>query len=69
MNTQKIWSNVEGYERFNQTGYSDPTIFPQCMNYNDSELWKEDMKKAEAREDARNNWIQEIRDEHINGKL
>lgn len=64
MNIQKVWSDVGGHERFNQTGYSDPTIFPQRTAYNNPELWEEDMKKAEARENARNNWLQEIRDEH-----
>lgn len=57
------WSDTN---RFNQTGYSAPTVFPQYMNYNDPKLWEEDMKKAELRENSHQEWKEDERWDRIN---
>lgn len=45
--------------RYDQTGYSAPTIWPQSNHYTDKLLWIEDYAKAEAREANRQDWLEE----------
>lgn len=56
----KPWNDTN---RFNQTGYSVPTIFPQFMHYDNPDFWTEDMIKAERREDSRQEWLADERQE------
>ena len=52
------WSD---YNRFNQGGVSQKTSFPEETNYSNKMLWLEDMDKAESREEARLDWLEEQR--------
>ena len=55
-----VWSDKN---RYSQTGYSSPTLFPEKENYKDGNAFAQDMKKAHAREDSREEWREELRDE------
>lgn len=54
------WSDTN---RFSQTGYSAPTIFPQVQNYVDIAAWIEDYTKAVARQNSHLEWVWEERQE------
>lgn len=56
----KPWNDTN---RFNQTGYSAPTIFPQFMHYDNPDLWAEDMVKATRREESHQEWLADERQE------
>jgi outer membrane translocation and assembly module TamA len=59
--TDPVWTNTN---RFSQTGYSAPTIFPELKNYNgDIEAFEEDLKKAQERDESHLDWLQEERRE------
>lgn len=45
--------------RYDQTGYSSPTIFPKTWQYKDKDLWVIDYAKAERREKSRIEWLEE----------
>ena len=47
--------------RYSQTGYSSPTMFPNEKDYINKMVWMEDMDKAEMREEARQDWQEELR--------
>ena len=49
--------------RYNQTGYSSPTIFPKLWAYTDKDLWAIDFAKAERREASRTEWLEDERAE------
>lgn len=51
--------------RFNQTGYSAGTLFPLKENYKDQKLFEEDLGKAQMREEAHIEFVQEQRDEWL----
>lgn len=55
-----IWNDNN---RFDQSGYSAPTIFPQEENYSNIELYKEDLMKAKDREDSHQEFLFEMREE------
>lgn len=50
--------------RFDQTGYSAPTRFPQPHHYTDLDLFLEDMIHAVEREKSHRCWTEEERIEH-----
>lgn len=53
----EVWTNIN---RFNQTGYSAGTIFPEIQNYGeDMKAFEEDMKKAESRQETHNEWLED----------
>ena len=55
-----VWSdNPSIGQRFNQTGYSSPTVFPQAENYTDLTLYAIDLSKAQQRQDSHLDWIWE----------
>jgi hypothetical protein len=56
----KQWSDIN---RFNQGGYSAPTLFPIAINYVNVSAFNEDYAKAQKREESRNEWLEELRDE------
>ena len=56
----QIWSDTN---RYSQTGYSSPTIFPQPENYLDKLAFAEDLALAQARDDSRQEWLWEERAE------
>ena len=60
MYERPIWSDTN---RFNQSGYSAPTIFPEASNYKDLSLYAEDLAKAEARQESHLEWVWEEREE------
>jgi hypothetical protein len=49
------------HNRFNQTGYSAPTIFPKKENYSNLFVFEDDLHKAESREQSHQEWLQEER--------
>lgn len=49
--------------RFSQTGYSAPTIFPLKENYDDEEAYSIDLAKAELREESHLDWLFEQQQE------
>jgi hypothetical protein len=51
--------------RYSQSGYSSPTIFPELKDYRVTKHFIEDMKLAISREEARDEWLDELRDEHL----
>jgi hypothetical protein len=55
--------------RFSQTGYSAPTIFPEASNYIDLKIYAEDLAKAEARQESHLDWVweeyQDARQEYL----
>jgi hypothetical protein len=53
-----MWSS---HNRFNQTGYSSPTVFPKQENYCCMRDYLEDRDKAVARESTRKDWLEEQR--------
>lgn len=56
----KIWSdNPTIGIRFNQDGYSSPTIFPTASKYRDLSLFLEDIHLAVERELTRRDWCTE----------
>ena len=57
---QEPWSDTN---RFNQTGYSSPTIFPEAKYYLDKNAFAEDLAKAQARQESHLEWIWEEREE------
>ena len=66
----KPWSdNPTVGERFNQTGYSSPTIFPEACNYTDLQAFAIDLAKAQARQESHLDWqweeYQEARIEYL----
>ena len=64
MYERPIWSDDPSIGiRFNQTGYSAPTIFPEASNYKDLSLYVEDLAKAEARQESHLEWVWEEREE------
>ena len=54
------WSDTN---RFNQSGYSYPTVFPIASNYEDIYLFLEDTHLAVRREISHREWIWEERQE------
>jgi hypothetical protein len=50
------WSDTN---RFSQSGYSSPTVFPQAENYTDLTLYAIDLAKAEKRQEAHLDWAWE----------
>lgn len=50
------WSDTN---RFSQSGYSTPTVFPQAKNYRNLMLYIEDLDKAEARQESHLEWLWE----------
>lgn len=52
----KPWNDKN---RYSQTGYSAPTIFPIYENYIDKRLFDIDDEKAYSREEARREWLAE----------
>lgn len=59
-NIMQQWSDTN---RFNQTGYSAPTIFPEAKNYVNKEFFAEDLAKAQARQESHLEWLWEEREE------
>ena len=61
-----MWSDTN---RFNQSGYSAPTVFPQAENYTDLTLYAIDLAKAEKRQESHLDWAweeyQEARQEYL----
>ena len=51
-----VWSDTN---RFNQEGYSAPTIFPEAKNYTDPQAYAEDLTKAEKRQESHLEWVWE----------
>jgi len=51
------------HNRFNQTGYSAPTLIPQEEDYTDTRLYLDDLMKAEAREVDHREFIEELRED------
>ena len=59
-----VWSdNPTIGIRFNQSGYSSPTVFPQAENYTDLTLYAIDLAKAEIRQDSHLEWVWEQQEE------
>jgi len=56
----KEWNDTN---RFNQGGYSASTIFPQETNYTNKDLFLIDYKSACGREESREEWLDELRQE------
>ena len=52
------WSDTN---RFSQTGYSAPTIFPEAHNYINKEFFVEDLAKAQSRQESHLEWVWEER--------
>lgn len=52
----KPWSDTN---RFSQTGYSAPTVFPIASNYMDLSLYVEDLALAEKRQESHLDWVWE----------
>lgn len=61
MDNQENWSDTN---RFNQSGYSAITIFPQKENYTNEDLYNEDLAKANEREEAHQEFLYDLREEH-----
>ncbi len=60
------WNDMN---RFNQTGYSAPTIFPNPEDYKDINLYNVDLKLAEARETSHQEWKEDEKWDRIhNGR-
>lgn len=47
--------------RFNQSGYSSKTIYPSQTNYVSMVAYLEDLEKAKARDEDREDWLEELR--------
>jgi len=62
----KPWDD---YNRFNQTGYSGSTIYPQEEHYTNKRLFIEDFDKAEAREELHLEFLEELKDDHLQDKI
>lgn len=60
MYERPVWSDTN---RFNQSGYSAPTIFPEAHNYINKEFFIEDLSKAQARQESHLEWVLEEREE------
>jgi len=56
----KPWNDEN---RFNQTGYSASTLFPEKENYTNFDLYLEDLEKAEYRENNHQEFLDELREE------
>lgn len=52
----EVWSDTH---RYNQTGYSSPTIWPAAGNYHSLTNWAIDYDKALRREESRQDWLDE----------
>lgn len=52
----EVWADTN---RFNQSGYSSPTLFPIASNYSNLQLYAEDLVKAEARQESHLEWVWE----------
>lgn len=50
------WSDTN---RYSQTGYSSPTIWPTAGNYTDIQLWAIDYAAALKRERSHQEWLEE----------
>ena len=63
---QEQWSDSN---RFNQSGYSVPTRFPEACNYTDLQAFVIDLAKAQARQESHLDWkweeYQEARIEYL----
>lgn len=57
------WSDTN---RFSQSGYSSPTVFPQAENYTDLTLYAIDLAKAEKRQKSHLDWVY---DEALDAKI
>jgi hypothetical protein len=55
-----MWNDTN---RYNQTGYSAPTIFPKLWQYANKDLWEIDFAKAERRDASHLEWLEEERAE------
>ena len=55
-----VWSDTN---RFNQIGYSSPTIFPEAKNYINKEFFIEDIARAQARQESHLEWVWEEKEE------
>jgi hypothetical protein len=55
-----MWNDTN---RYNQTGYSAPTIFPKLWQYTNKDLWEIDFAKAERRDASHLEWLEEERAE------
>ena len=55
-----IWSDTN---RFNQCGYSSPTVFPQAENYTDLSLYAIDLSRAEQHQESHLEWLWEQQEE------
>lgn len=56
----EAWSDTN---RFNQSGYSAPTNFPEPKNYDDLDLFMYDMGLAILREKVHREWLLEEKEE------
>lgn len=52
------WSDTN---RYSQTGYSSPTVWPTAGNYASLELWAIDYDRALRREQSHQDWLDEER--------
>lgn len=57
-----VWNDAN---RFNQTGYSAPTVFPDPHHYQNLDLFLEDTTLAVSREKSRREWLLEERMEAL----
>lgn len=57
---QEPWSDTN---RFNQSGYSAPTIFPEAKNYKNIANYLEDLSKATLRQEVHLEWVWEEQQE------
>jgi hypothetical protein len=61
-----IWNDEN---RFNQTGYSAPTRFPDIKNYDNPLFYLQDRIEADRREQSHQEWLEEERFEaRMNGE-
>lgn len=51
--------------RFNQPGYSSPTIFPVKSDYTNLDFFKEDLSLAKKREEIHREFLDDLRREHL----
>lgn len=62
----EVWDD---YNRFNQSGFSAPTVFPEEGNYSNKFLFLEDIEKAERREMMRQEIIAGLNEERGENEL
>jgi uncharacterized protein related to proFAR isomerase len=57
------------YNRFNQSGYSSPTVFPLEENYRNKRLYIADLDRAEEREVNHLEFIEELKEDALQDKI